>query len=130
MTDLPAFLAFLPGLLAGPLCISIIFHWVRLFLSALGRNPEESSSSVQSGRGWMLLFSIIHPVPWLIGLGLPYAAYHYYLNPPSMGWRWFFGGILFSIALIFTVTIAALRKQPTKTATGSESTADHSSDAK
>ena len=50
-------------------------------------------------------------VPWLLVLGIPYGLYRIISDPPSPGWLWFFGGIVFSISFIFLLSTLALRKQ-------------------
>ena|SRR5918993_5365002 len=93
---MPAFVAFVPGLIAGSLCTSLLTHWVALLLSGWRRNPIDAPLPT-TGRVWARIFTVIHPIPWLLIVGLPYGIHRFLTNPPMMGWRWFFAGMLFAV---------------------------------
>jgi apolipoprotein N-acyltransferase len=129
MDDVPAFIALFPGILLGSLLLTFVFHWVRLFLSAIGRNPEEKGIPDRAGRNWMLLFSVIHPVPWLLLLGLPYATYSFFSDPPGAGWTWFIGGAALSVVMVFASAAIVIRKHRTQAESGDHPTVGSDNEA-
>ena len=110
---MPAFVAFLPGMIAGSLCTSLITHWVALLLSGWQRNPIDAPLPT-SGRVWARVFTVVHPIPWVLILGIPYGIHRFLTNPPTMGWRWFLGGMLFAIlgtyVAVWTVILRRRKK--------------------
>jgi hypothetical protein len=100
-----AFLAFFPGMLAGSLCASLITHWIALLLSGWRRNPIDAPLPT-IGRVWARVFTVIHPVPWLLIVGIPFGVYRFMTHPPATGWRWFFAGMV--AAVLGTFAIAAI----------------------
>ena len=103
---MPAFIAFIPGQFAGSMCFGLVVHWVTLLLSGLRRNPIDAPLPT-TGRIWGRIFTVIHPVPWLVLIGLPYAITRVITDPPAPGWRWFLAGmaaaILGSLLMAFVV---------------------------
>ena len=108
-----AFIAFLPGLFAGSMCFGLIVHWVTLLLSGLRRNPIDAPLPT-TGRVLGRIFTVIHPVPWLLLVGLPYGIHHLLTDPPAPGWRWFFAGMAVAVVGSVLVAVAALRGNSTR----------------
>ena len=73
----------------------------------------------------MLFFSIVHPVAWLLVLGIPYGLYRIISDPPSPGWLWFFGGMASSISFIFLLSTLAVRKHRALIASEDQSETDN-----
>mgnify|MGYP001603485717 CR=1 FL=1 len=109
MNGLPAFVALLPGLLAGSLVLSIFTHWVTLLLSGWRRNPIDAPLPL-TGRVWARVFTVIHPVPWLVLVGIPYGIYRFLTSPPAPGWRWFISGFVGAVVGTLLMAIIVLRR--------------------
>ena len=101
---MPAFVSFLPGLLAGSLCLSLVTHWITLLLSGWRRNPIDAPLPT-TGRVCAHVLTVVHPVPWLLLLGIPYGTYRLLTNPPTAGWLWFFAGMLTAIVGTLVVVV-------------------------
>ena len=108
---MPAFVAFLPGLLAGSLCLSLVTHWITLLLSGWRRNPIDAPLPT-TGRVWARVFTAVHPVPWLLLLGLPYGTYRLLTDPPTAGWLWFFAGMFTAIVGTVVMVVFTLKRNP------------------
>ena len=106
---MPAFIAFVPGLLAGSMCFGLVVHWVTLLLSGLRRNPIDAPLPT-TGRVWGRIFTVIHSVPWLVLVGIPYGTYRFLTDPPAPGWRWFIGGMAAAVGGSLLVTLLILRR--------------------
>ena len=106
---MPAFIAFIPGLFAGSMCFGLVVHWVTLLLSGLRRNPIDAPLPM-SGRIWGRIFTVIHPVPWLVLLGLPYAIGRFMTDPPAPGWRWFLAGMAAAIVGSLFMAFVVLKR--------------------
>jgi len=89
-----AYLAFLPGLSVGMFLTGFVVHWIALLLAALGRDLDGNRVPSSPGRRWPIVLAVVHPVPWLLLIGLPYGIYFLVTQPPPPGWLWFFYGAL------------------------------------
>ena len=94
---MPAIAAFLLGLFAGSLLSSLVTHWIALLLSGWRRNPIDAPLPT-TGRVLARVFTVIHPVPWLLLVGIPYGIHRALINPPTIGWRWFLAGVAVAFA--------------------------------
>ena len=127
MDDLPAYLAILPGFFVGTILLMLVSHWARLLITALGRNPEDDSPPDKHNRRWMLLFSIVHPVPWLLVLGLPWLLYQAASEPVGAVAGWLTGGAAVPFALTITFALIAHRKFK-KRGRAAERSSNHTND--
>jgi len=106
-----AFVAFLPGMLAGSLCFTIVVHWVTLLFSGWRRNPIDAPLP-STGRVLARVFTVIHPAPWLVLVGIPYAIYRLVSDPPAAGWRWFLAGMAAGlVGMLLLVAFALMRNR-------------------
>lgn len=112
---MPAFIAFVPGLFAGSMCFGLIVHWVTLLLSGLRRNPIDAPLPT-TGRVWGRIFTVIHPVPWLVLIGIPYGIHRLVTDPPAPGRLWFIGGMAVAVGGSVMVVLAVLRRNSTRDA--------------
>jgi hypothetical protein len=110
---MPAFLAVVPGFFAGSMCFGLIVHWVTLLLTGLRRNPIDAPLPV-TGRVWGRIFTVIHPVPWLVLIGIPYGIHSFLTHPPAAGWRWFFAGMAGSVAGSILMAIVVVKRNSTR----------------
>lgn len=109
-------LAFIPGFFAGWLFTSFTIHWVALLMSGWRRSSLDAQTPSTSGRVLARIFSIVHPVPWLLLVGIPYGIHRLIATPPSRGWQWFFGGVAAAIVVMILVSFIAVRRHRAKAA--------------
>jgi hypothetical protein len=112
---MPAFVAFIPGLFAGSLLSSLVTHWLALLLSGWRRNPIDAPLPM-TGRVWARILTAIHPVPWLLLIGIPYGIYRFLTNPPTIGWRWFHAGVVLAFVGTYLFAGIVLMKRRAKIA--------------
>jgi hypothetical protein len=109
MGPLPAFFSVVPGMFVGIACLPFFTHWMALLFAALGK-PDPRKKSAPTNRLWLTIFTVIHPVPWLILLGLPFGIRRLLANPPTSPWLWFFGSAAISPLLLIALVFFRLRK--------------------
>ena len=122
MSDILSIAAVLPGLIAGSLVVKLMIHWITLLLAGLGRGSDNTPLPQKSKLTWHLIFAVIHPVPWLLLLGVPYGIFHLAQDPPATGWLWFLGGTLFSVIATWLAAYIMTRKFNARAAAETEST--------
>ena|SRR5688572_27326212 len=110
---MPAFVAFVPGLFAGSMCFGLIVHWVTLLLSGLRRNPIDAPLPT-TGRVLGRIFTVIHPIPWLLLIGIPYGIHRFLTDPPAAGWRWFFAGMAAAVVGSILMAVVVLKRNSTR----------------
>jgi hypothetical protein len=109
MNTLPAFMAILPGVFVGLLCLLFLTHWFALVLAALGK-PNPRTLTASAGRPWAIVFAVLHPASWLLIVGLPLGIYRLIANPPTPPCRWFFAGVTTSLVGMIGLAFLATRK--------------------
>src|ERR1700679_2664919 len=109
MNTLPAFIAVIPGVLVGLLCVPFVTHWVAILLTALGK-PDPRKVRASLGRVWAIVFTVLHPVPWVLLVGLPLGLHRLIVNAPTPPWRWFWAGVLSSIIGMIVFGFLLMRK--------------------
>ena len=122
MSEVLNITAVLPGILAGFIVVKLIVHWALLLLAGLGRAPDNASLPQRSKPNWPLLFAVIHPVPWLLLLGVPYGISRLVLNPPAAGWLWFLGGTALSVIATWLSACVVTRRSRSRAAAKTDST--------
>ena len=109
MNGLPSFWTLMPGVVAGCFAVGRIGHWLQLVLVALGRDPAHPRTIVGPvQRGPLVLATVVHPVPWLLLLGVGFGIHRLFGGPIDPPWRWFFigfvlGPLVFGTLLYFKV---------------------------
>jgi hypothetical protein len=66
----------------------------------------------------------MHPVPWLLLLGIPFALYQVAFSPLRSMWLWMFAGVGLGAVLVFlyeTMSAARVRRMRADTAGESHS---------
>jgi hypothetical protein len=63
-----------------------------------------------TGLVWARIFTLLHPLPWLVLVGIPFGIYRFLTNPPATGWRWFFGGMVASVAGSLLMAVIVIRR--------------------
>jgi len=122
MNSWPALLAFIPGLFAGSMLFGFFTHWVTLLLGGWRRNPIGAPLPL-TGRVWARIFTVIHPLPWLLLIGIPFGIYKLLTNPPTPGWRWFFGGMVAAVVGSLLMAVVVLRRFRSRAAAASSAAA-------
>ena len=110
---MPAFLAIVPGLFFGSMCFGLAVHWLTLLLSGLRRNPIAAPLPT-TGRIWGRIFTVVHPLPWLVVIGIPYGIHRLLTQPPAAGWRWFFGGMATAVVGSILMAVVAVKRNSTR----------------
>ena len=95
------------------MCFGLIVHWFILLLSGLRRNPIAAPLPM-TGRVWGRIFTAIHPVPWLLLIGIPYGIHRFLAHPPAAGWRWFFAGMAAAVVGSILMAVVVLKRSSTR----------------
>ena len=109
MNSLPAFFAVMTGVFVGLLCVPLVTHWMALLLTALGK-PDPRKVGASLGRVWAIVFTVLHPVPWILLFGLPLGIHRLIVNAPTQPWRWFWAGASTSFFGVFILGFLMTRK--------------------
>ena len=103
------FVAFF-GFLAGFVSIPFFTHWLRLVLTAMGKHPGMDPSPTPKRRAAAVAFAILHPVLWLLLLGLPYGLWRLYAGSVATNWQWFFGSAVATLFGVFLLSLVLVRR--------------------
>ena len=109
MDATPSFWTIPLGMFAGILCVPFITHWLRLLLTTIGKHPDNDPLPPPRNVG-LIIFTVLHPVPWLLIVGLPLGVFRLYSQPPSDQWLWFFGAAATSLVGLFVFSFTAARR--------------------
>jgi hypothetical protein len=110
----------MPGVIAGCLVIGRIGHWVQLLLAALGRDPARPSLVVRPvQRGPLFLATVVHPVPWLVLIGIGFGVHRLFGAPIAAAWIWFFCGFFFGPMFLLGLMYFKIARLRRKRAQGS-----------
>jgi hypothetical protein len=101
MTALPPHLAFALGGVIGIVSLGPIMRWIAGLRRATADQAEQPDSGRGDSRLLLLIFTTMHPAPWLLGLGVPFALYQLTLGPLPMMWLRLIAGVLIGLALGF-----------------------------
>jgi hypothetical protein len=105
MTDLPEFATAFPGIFVGLFAVFAFNHWLSLLLAAMGKPAPRPTS-----RGWATLFTLVHPLPWMVVIGGALGLNALTQNAVSPAWIWFWGAAILSFAGIYGMSLVlALR---------------------
>ncbi len=104
MVDLPPFWTVPLGMVAGAICVSLFARWIRLLLVAIGKKPGAAPSLQRGSRIGAIVVTILHPVPWLVVVGLPVGVFQIIAHSPGEPWLWFFGSTLTSVICIYAIS--------------------------
>lgn len=86
MTDIPASLALALGCLVGGLVYAPVKRWLTTLWGTLSDPARRARSGRGSSLKLLLIFATMHPAPWLLLIGLPYAVYVLWNDP--LRWMW------------------------------------------
>jgi hypothetical protein len=110
----------MPGVIAGCLVVGRVGHWIQLLLAALGRDPARPAVVVRPvQRGPLLLATVVHPVPWLVLIGIGLGIHRLFGAPIGAAWIWFFSGFLFGPVFLLALMYFKIARLRRKRAQGS-----------
>ncbi len=98
------------GFLAGVLGLALSARWLRIVAAALGSSAPASPPASPQRRRPGILPVILHPVPWLLLLGLVFGLPRVVASPSRAGWLTFLAGILAAAAVNAVLVWLALRR--------------------
>jgi hypothetical protein len=98
------------GFFCGFLCYGFFSHWFRLLLMSLGKHPPKEAAPDAGARRGAIVFMSLHPVTWLIVLGLPWGLYRLTVNPPPLRWLLFIAVALFGLILPALIGVVAVKR--------------------
>jgi hypothetical protein len=99
MAQLPIYAVPLIGFAAGFVCFGFFSHWLRLVLTAMGKHRYNEPAPDTRQRGGAAAFLLMHPVTWILVVGVPWGIYQLLVDPPSPPW------LLFWLAAVIGVTL-------------------------
>jgi hypothetical protein len=121
MDALPSFWTLMPGVIAGCLVIGRVGHWIQLLIAALGRDPARPAVVVrQVERGPLFLATVVHPVPWLVLIGIGLGVHRLFGAPIAAVWIWFFCGFFFGPMFLLALMYFKVARLRRKRAQGSD----------
>jgi hypothetical protein len=101
VTGIPPYLALLLGCLIGLLGYGPVSRWFTTLQQAIDDQMERPDEQRKDSRTLLLIFATLHPVPWLLLLGLPFALYQVAFSPLRSMWLWLFAGIGVGVLPVF-----------------------------
>ena len=110
MIAIPPWFALLLGAAIGLLSYGPVKRWMIGLRRA--RVDQTAGADTQSAetRALLVIFTTMHPAPWLLILGVPVAVYQLLFGPLRVTWLWLILGVLTGVAAIFLYENAFLRK--------------------
>jgi|SRR5580692_6934657 hypothetical protein len=121
MDVLPSFWTLLPGVIAGCLAVAWVGRWIQLLIAALGTDPGRPAIVLGPlQRGPIFLAIVVHPVPWLVLIGLGLGIHRLFGGPIGAVWVWFFSGFFFGPALFMALVYSKVARIRRERAQGSD----------
>ena len=98
------------GFLAGLLAVPLLFRWLLLVLATVGRLPAHLGTRAQRPRRVGLMPVLLHPVPWLLLLGVAIGVPGLLASSARVEWLGFLAGLLAAPAVNGLLVYRALRR--------------------
>lgn len=119
MTGIPPYLALLLGCLIGLLGYGPVSRWFVTLRQGIDDQMERPDEQRKDSRTLLLIFATMHPVPWLLLLGVPFALYQIAFGPLRSMWLWLFAGVgLGAVPLYLYGSFSAARARRSGDAAG------------
>jgi hypothetical protein len=100
MIGIPSHLAFLCGGLLGVVSYGPVKRWMVTLRRELAHPTERPGAERKDSTPLLLIFATMHPAPWLVAGGVPFALYQLTLGPLPLMWLRLIVGIMMGIALM------------------------------
>jgi hypothetical protein len=101
MSGIPPYMAFLLGTVIGIASYGPVKRWVAGLRRARAAQAERPDAQREDSRLLLLIFATMHPAPWALIFGVPFALYQLTLGPLPMMWLRLIAGMTMVMALIF-----------------------------
>jgi hypothetical protein len=98
------------GFVAGLVTLRFLMQWILLLLAAIGRLPPQLGTASQRPRAAGIALAVVHPVPWLLILGLAIGLPLILSSPWRAEWLWFLAGMISAPALNGAMVYLAIRR--------------------
>jgi hypothetical protein len=126
MQGLSAFWLVLLGVVAGFFYAPLLVHWLSLFLSAIGKFPATTKREAVARRSMLgVSLAVIHPAPWLLLVGVPYAFVHFHDRPAWADWLWFIGSAIVTSVGLWTFALLMMHRNQRRAAKVNASGDEH-----
>ena len=112
----PAF-ALALGCVIGALLYGPVKRWILTLTRTLRARAARGERRAAGSSALLLIFATLHPAPWLLLAGLPYAVYRLWSDPLRVIWASLLAGMLLS-ALLALLYAAAGRMRGRRVARG------------
>ncbi len=86
--------AALLGAVIGVLLFGPLRRWVLTLRRTLQQRRRQRGAQRRGAGPLLLIFATLHPAPWLLLVGLPYAAYALWADPLRALWASVLGGAI------------------------------------
>jgi len=109
MTGVRSDLVFAIGLMIGFAVYGPAKRWLvglRKALADLLNRPDRRRAHTMK---LLFIFVTMHPVPWLIGVGVPFALYQILMDPLRTMWLWLSAGVAVAVGamVVYDSRVAA-----------------------
>jgi hypothetical protein len=94
MNAVPGPLAFLIGGLVGALVYPPTRRWLATLVRTIQEAQQASQGAARRSGKLLAIFITMHPAPWLILLGIPYALYRAWTDPLRAMWLCLLAGAI------------------------------------
>jgi len=92
--------AFAIGCVIGLLVYSPVRHWVATLRRTIRERAKSAGSQRKDSPALLVIFATMHPAPWLLLVGIPFAVYSLWHDPLRVMWLWVLGGAVTAPALL------------------------------
>jgi len=103
----PSWFVLFLGAAIGLLMLGPVQRWVGALRRAI-RVQRQRGGGRKSSLALLLIFATMHPAPWLLAMGLPYAIYRVLTDPLRATWLLLLAGALAAA----TLAALAQRRRP------------------
>ena len=100
MIGIPPNLAFLLGGVIGIVSYGPVKRWMTALRRARAETSERPDAQGKDSQLLLLIFATMHPAPWVLILGVPFALYQLTFGPLPMMWLRLIAGMIIGMALI------------------------------
>ncbi len=112
MNEVPAGYALLLGGFIGLLLYGPVKRWLITLRKTLRERSARSGDQPKGSGALLVIFATMHPAPWLLVIGLPYAVYRLWNDPLRLMWACLLAGaVIGPLVLVAVGAIARMRSR-------------------